>query len=244
MSAITLELISPMRRRFSGRWEDKVTDLMLSETTNITGVSNVYLAQHFGVEPVGTNAHELPMAEYAIARHMGPNAVRDAPYQVLKRWQKLYGHKALIMLPDTFGSEAFLRDLPPDIARQWRGYRQDSGDPVQKGNLYIKDYVRRGIDPRDKTILFTDGLDCQTMLHLYNLFNQLIQVGFGVGTNFTNDLGLISPLSIVMKLIEAAGNPTVKLSDNVTKAMGPASEIEVAKSIFGYQNQFNQATTY
>lgn len=233
-----------LRRRFSGLWEDTVTDVMLSETKNITGVSNVFLAHEFKVEPIGTNAHELPMAEYAVARHMGPNAVHNAPYEVLRKWQQLYGHKALIMLPDTFGSDVFLRDLPSEYARHWRGYRQDSGDPVEKGYQYIADYQRRGIDPRDKLILFTDGLDCGAMHTLHKTFHQLIQIGFGVGTNFTNDLGPISPLSIVMKLIEAAGNPTIKLSDNIAKAMGPETEIEIAKRIFGYTNGFTEATTY
>lgn len=234
-----------LRRRFSGLWEDTVTDAMLTGTSgNITGASNVFLAKRFGVEAVGTNAHELPMAEYAAARHQSPNAVRYAPYQVLERWQKLYGHKALIMLPDTFGTEAFLRDLPAEFAWQWRGYRQDSGDARTIGEQYIADYERRGIDPRDKLILFTDGLDCQRMLQLYEAFVGRIGVGFGVGTNFTNDLGLVEPLSVVMKLMAAAGNPTVKLSDNLAKAMGPTAEIETAKQLFGYTGDFNEATRY
>lgn len=232
-----------LRRRFSGPWEDWTTEQLL-KTGNVTGVSNVYLAQRFGVEPVGTNAHELPMAAYAIARHMGPNAVRQSPYDVLKKWQGLYGHKALIMLSDTFGTDAFLRDLPPQYAWQWRGHRQDSGDPFVVGEKIIADYTRRGIDPADKLVLFTDGLDCQRMLALYEHFVGRVQVGFGVGTNITNDMGLIGPLSIVMKLVAAAGNPTVKLSDNIAKAMGPESEIKVAKEVFGYTNTFTEATRY
>lgn len=234
-----------LRRRFSGPWEDIVTDAMLSGTqSSITGVSNVYLAKKFGVPPIGTNAHELPMAEYAIARHMGPNAVRNAPYSVLEKWQGIYGQKALIMLPDTFGTDVFLRDLPPQYAWQWRGFRQDSGDAIKVGEKYIADYQRRGIDPMDKLALFTDGLDCQRMLQIYEALVGKINIGYGVGTNFTNDLGFIDPLSIVMKLMKAAGNPTVKLSDNLAKAMGPEEEIVAAKKIFGYTNRFSEATTY
>lgn len=233
-----------LRRRFSGNWEDIVTEAMVSGTKSVIGVSNVFLAKKYGVEAVGTNAHELPMAEYAVARHLSPNAVRRAPYQVLKRWQELYGHKALIMLPDTFGTDAFLRDLLPQYAWQWRGYRQDSGDAVAIGEKYIADYERRGIDPRDKLVLFTDGLDLERMQQLHATFAGRIGVGFGVGTNFTNDLGLVKPLSIVMKLREAAGNSTVKLSDNLAKAMGPEAEIVEAKQLFGYQGRFTEATTY
>ncbi len=233
-----------LRRRASGPWEELLIEKMLAETNNIIGVSNIYLAKKNGVEAVGTNAHELAMAEYAVSRHRSPMAVRQSPYQVLRNWEQLYAHKALIMLSDTFGTDAFLRDLPPDIALRWVGHRQDSGDAIMVGEKVIADYERRGIDPTEKKVLFTDGLDCQRMLQLYEHFVGRIQIGFGVGTNFSNDLGLVNPLSIVMKLIEAAGNPTVKLSDNLAKAMGPEAELVVAKQIFGYTNRFSEATTY
>ncbi len=232
------------RRRFSGPWEDYATEELLSKTSNITGVSNVYLAMKYGVEPQGTNAHELPMAEYAVARHMSPHHVRQTPYRVLEKWQKLFGHKALIMLSDTFGTDAFLRDLPMEHALQWRGHRQDSGDPIVIGEKIITDYRRRGIDPRDKITLFTDGLNCERMGKIYDHFSGRILVGFGVGTDITNDMGSINALSIVMKLKEAAGNSTVKLSDNLAKAMGPEEEIAIAKEIFGYTNEFREETTY
>ncbi len=234
-----------LRRRFSGPWEDTVSETLLGETKCITGISNVALAMKLGIEAQGTNAHELPMAEYAMARHMGPNAVCEAPYKVLERWQNIYGHKALIMLPDTFGTDAFLRDLPPQYAWQWRGYRQDSGDARVIGEKYIADYVRRGIDPRDKVILFTDGLKAnEQLVPLYESFAPRIGVGFGIGTDTTNDLGFIPALSIVMKLMEAAGNETVKLSDNIAKAMGSEAEVAKAKKIFGYENSFTEATVY
>ena len=233
-----------LRRRASGPWEELMIEKMLAETSNIIGVSNVYLAQKNGVEAVGTNAHELAMAEYAVSRHRSPMAVRQSPYQVLRNWEQLYGHKALIMLSDTFGTDAFLRDLPPDIALRWVGHRQDSGDAMVIGEKIIADYKRRDIDPTEKRVLFTDGLDCQRMLQLYEKFAGRIQVGYGTGTNFSNDLGLVKPLSIVMKLTEAAGNPTVKLSDNLAKAIGPEAELVVAKQIFGYTNRFSEATTY
>jgi nicotinate phosphoribosyltransferase len=233
-----------LRRRFSGPWEEFITEDFLTRTKNITGVSNVYLAMKYGVEAQGTNAHELPMAEYAVARHSSPAYVRQTPYRVLERWQKLYGHKALIMLSDTFGTDAFLRDLPTEYALQWRGHRQDSGDAVEIGEKIIADYERRVIDPREKIILFTDGLNCERMLELYTTFVERILVGFGVGTNFSNDFGAIRALSIVMKLVEAAGNMTVKLSDNLAKALGAREEVEIAKEIYGYTNQFREETTY
>ncbi|MEK7639276.1 MAG: nicotinate phosphoribosyltransferase [Patescibacteria group bacterium] len=233
-----------LRRRASGPWEDFLTEQLLTKTQSVTGTSNVYLAKQFKVTPIGTNAHELPMAEYAVSRHMGPVAVRQSPYEVLRKWERLYGHKALIMLSDTFGTDAFLRDLPSDIAVKWQGHRQDSGDAVLIGEKIIADYERRSIDPSEKRILFTDGLDLERMLKLHETFAGRIGVGFGIGTFISNDLGLIPALSIVMKLVEAAGNETVKLSDNIAKAMGSKDEVALAKKIFGYTNRFTQATTY
>ena len=43
-------------------------------------------------------------------------------------------------------------------------------------------------------------------------------MGFGIGTNLTNDVGL-EPLNIVMKLTEVNGQPVAKLSDAPGKAL-------------------------
>ncbi|MCA9357216.1 nicotinate phosphoribosyltransferase [Candidatus Nomurabacteria bacterium] len=233
-----------LRRRLSGLFEDLMIQAMTQRTNCIISVSNMYLARKNNVQSDGTNAHELPMAESAIARHISPEAVRQSPYEVLRKWEKLYGYSSLKMLSDTYGTEAFLSQLPQEIAVRWAGHRQDSGDPFVIGEMIIADYIRRGIDPSDKIIIFADGLDCQLMLRLYDRFASRINVGFGVGTNFSNDHGFFEALSIVVKLIEAAGNPTVKLSDNLAKGMGPEAEQQVIKSIFGYNGDFYQATRY
>ncbi len=104
-------------------------------------------------------------------------------------------------------------------------------------------YKKHGIDARDKLIIFSDGLDMQKMIKLHAEFERHINVSFGWGTNLTNDLG-IPPLSLVMKLAEAAGKPAIKLSDNIAKATGPHKEIAVAKLIFGYDVAFNEQPKY
>jgi nicotinate phosphoribosyltransferase len=59
----------------------------------------------------------------------------------------------------------------------------------------------------------------------------------------TNDFRGLVPddalraFSLVCKAVEANGNPTVKLSDNPRKAMGPALEIERYKRVFGVGTQ-------
>jgi len=50
----------------------------------------------------------------------------------------------------------------------------------------------------------------------------------------------LQPFSLVCKVVSADGRPTVKLSDNPNKAMGPKEEIERYKQIFGVDQQVTQ----
>ena len=234
-----------LRRRVSGPGEEHVTERLLNEVPQvITGVSNMYLADKYGVEAQGTNAHELVMALVALARHIGPNAMKETLYTVLQQWQELYAHKALIMLDDAYGSDVFRARLPEKFLRDYRGFRHDSGDAVQYGEDTIALYKKAGIDPRNKLIIFSDGLNPERVVDLYQHFAGRIGVAFGMGTNFTFDVGLIKPLSLVMKIQEAAGNPAVKFSNNLAKAVGDPSEIKYYKDVFGYTNTFTEDVTY
>ena len=47
----------------------------------------------------------------------------------------------------------------------------------------------------------------------------------------------LAPFSLVCKALSANGRPTVKLSDNPAKAMGPKDEIERYKRVFGVGQQ-------
>ena len=68
-----------------------------------------------------------------------------------------------------------------------------------------------------------------------------IRFSAGWGTFLTNDFRNCDPLggdgfnpiSLVCKLTDVDGRPAVKLSDNYLKAMGPASEIERYRKVFG-----------
>jgi nicotinate phosphoribosyltransferase len=68
-----------------------------------------------------------------------------------------------------------------------------------------------------------------------------IRFSAGWGTLLTNDFrncdprggDAFNPVSLVCKLTEVDGRPAVKLSDNYLKAMGPASEIERYRRVFG-----------
>lgn len=234
-----------LRRRAGALWEDYMAGRLVSECGPVfTGVSSMYLADKLGVEAVGTNAHELPMAVTALAAHMSDDAIKMAPYTVLEDWQTLYSFKSLIMLDDTYGSDAFRRFLPYKLLKAFKGFRHDSGDPFKYGEEVIALYKANGIDPRNKIIIFSDGLNPQKVVELYEHFAGQIMVAFGMGTNLSNDFGLIKPLSLVMKLKEAAGNPAVKLSNNLNKATGDPAEINRYKRAFDYTNTASEALQY
>lgn len=205
---------------------------------SFVGVSNVRIARELDVEPMGTNAHELPMVEHAIRRHMGPTAVTEGPQAVLENWQDLFGSSLLIILPDAYGSRRLIDQLPRRYAVHWKGFRQDSGDPIEFGEMVIAFYQKHDVDPRGKLVIFSDSLDISKILKLYNHFKGRLKVSFGWGTNHSNDTGAYKPLSTVVKVVEAAGRPTVKLSDDVSKAVGDPDEIRITKEIHGYSSTY------
>ena len=125
----------------------------------------------------------------------------------------------------------------------WRGLRQDSGDPAVFGERAIRFYEEHDVDPKTKYVVFSDGLDAEAIVGLYERFKDRIGVSFGWGTNLTNDVG-IRPLSLVMKAVESCGHPTVKLSDNPAKATGPAEWVEIFKRIFAAEEGAYQECRY
>ena len=225
------------RRRHSFLWQDWSVQAMIEGLeSKFTGTSNCLIAMRREVEAIGTNAHELPMVYAALARTDAELA--RAPYQVLADWQDEHDGNLRIILPDTFGSAGFLKTAPDWLA-SWTGIRIDSGDPAAAAELAIAWWQERGEDPRQKLVIFSDGLDVDQIEALHRQFLGRVKVSFGWGTMLTNDFrGLalgdaLAPFSVVCKAVSANGNPTVKLSDNPLKAMGPAAEIARYKRVFG-----------
>lgn len=180
------------------------------------------------MQPIGTFAHELPMVYAALADKAGDNPL-DGHYQVLQDWQQLYGEGLSTALTDTFTTEFFFADFTPEQMASWKALRHDSGDPMQFGDRVIDFYEQRGIDPREKTIVFSDGLDIETIIKLADYFKDRIKVTFGWGTTLTNDLG-VKANNFVMKATAVDGVPTVKLSDVEGKYTGPDDKIEEYKT--------------
>ena len=229
------------RRRHGYLWQDVCVQAMIEGLGDkFTGTSNCLIAKKREVEAIGTNAHELPMVYSALAQ--GDAELAEAPYKVLEDWQEEHDGNLLIILPDTYGTEGFLKRAP-DWLRHWTGIRIDSGDPASAAEAAIRWWQNIGEDPREKLVIFSDGLDVGKIEELSKQFLGRVKVGFGWGTLLTNDFrGLVpgdalAPFSLVCKAVSANGRPTVKLSDNPNKAMGPAHEIERYKRVFGVGQQ-------
>ncbi len=229
------------RRRHSYLWQDWCVQAMMEGLgDSFTGTSNCRIAMHRDIEAIGTNAHELPMVYAALADT--DEQLANAPYDVLSDWHDEHEGNLRIILPDTYGTAGFLKNAP-DWLTSWTGIRIDSGDPATGAEMAINWWKERGEDPTRKLVLFSDGLDEQKITELYAQFQGRVRVGFGWGTLLTNDFrGLVpddalAPFSLVCKAVEANGRPTVKLSDNPNKAMGPVEEIERYKRVFGVGEQ-------
>jgi len=221
------------RRRFSREWHEEVLRKLAAHAPNhLLGTSNVHLAYYLDMKPIGTFAHEMYMAFSGIF-HENDDDIRNSHNRVLQYWWQEYGESLSIALTDTYGTDFFFRDFTPEQARLWRGLRHDSGDPIKFGKKAIAFYEKLGIDPKTKTLVFSDGLDLSALLCIWWEFRHLINVVFGWGTNLTNDLGF-KPLSLVVKATAACGHGTVKLSDNLAKAMGNPKDVERFKKIFGH----------
>jgi len=207
-----------LRRRLSAEAQEMVVKA-LAETqyacSTFIGTSNVYLAKKFGLTPVGTMAHEWIMC-------VGQGNPKHNPaysnHYAMKAWIKEYGTKNGIALTDTIGSDLFLRDFDDEIATLFSGVRHDSGDPIEWGEKFIKAYEELGINPKTKTLLFSDSLDFEKADTLFRYFNPKINVAFGIGTYLSNDT-CVKPLNIVMKVTTCNGRDVAKISDAPGKGM-------------------------
>ena len=231
------------RRRFSRDWQHYVDRTLAEELpAQFLGTSSAESAMLHGLVPMGTSAHELTMVMSGIM-HDSDDLIRASHNRVLQDWWDLYGWGLSVAVTDTYGSEFFFRDMEESQARAWKGLRHDSGDPFEFGEKAIRFYEGHGIDPREKLLIFSDGLELPIILALSRRFHGRIKLSYGWGTNLTNDLGF-EPISIVVKAVEANGHRTVKLSDNLAKATGSREDIERFKRIFGHSHEREEAVRY
>ena len=223
-----------MRRRYSAATQDLiVAGLKNSKIPGFVGTSNVYLAKKYGVTAVGTQAHEFFMCQQG---HREINPAYSNRF-ALQAWNDYYKTKLGIALTDTIGTDVFLRDFDENFSTLFSGVRHDSGDPFKWGDKMIAHYKKFGIDPKTKTLLFSDSLNLTKAAMLYDYFKDKAKVAFGIGTYWTapfdpESLAMyngikdveIHPLNIVMKPIEFNGAPVCKLSNDLGKVMSQDKE--------------------
>ena len=201
------------RRRLSRAWQDTVVRKLI-ETGHCIGTSNVYLAMKYNVKPIGTYAHEFVQMYQGISKI--PLAYTN--YYAMKDWFNEYNGDNGIALTDTLTTDLFLLDFDYLQASTYTGLRHDSGDPYEWGEKVIQHYKDLGIDPKTKTLLFSDSLDFDKAEQIYQYFKDKCKVSFGIGTYCSNDTSAL-PLNIVIKLQYVNGKPVAKLSDVEGKTM-------------------------
>jgi nicotinate phosphoribosyltransferase len=214
------------RRRFSRAWHEEVLRVLAAKLGTVrspgqtgaapgqlAGTSNVLQAMRMGLLPLGTMAHEYLQASQAL----GPR-LRDSQIFAFESWAREYRGDLGIALSDVYGMNAFLRDFDLYFCKLFDGARHDSGDPFTWGERMLEHYQRNRVNPRTKTLIFSDGLTVPRTIALYQQFRGRCQLAFGIGTNLTNDLGY-EPLQIVIKMVRCNGQPVAKLSDTPSKNM-------------------------
>ena len=233
------------RRRYSFDNQLEVVEDLMSCFNNgnpfLVGTSNVYIAMQTGLTAIGTHAHEWFMFH---AVHYGYTM---ANYRSLENWVKVYDGDLGIALSDTFTTDVFFRTFDKKLAKLFDGVRHDSGDPFEFATKVVAHYKKLGIDPSSKTIVFSDGLNTDLAVELHKFCKDLgikvsvtsidapkvaIKSSFGIGTHFTNDVG-VKALNIVIKIVQVKVGDiwvdTVKLSDNPVKHTGTQEEIKLCK---------------
>ena len=217
------------RRRFSCNWHRIVIDILLKGLPNsFIGTSNLHYAKEFGILPIGTMAHEWLQAHQALYK------IEDSQRIAFQNWANEYRGDLGIALTDVIGVRAFLDDFDLYFAKLFDGVRHDSGNPFAFGELILDHYRKMKINPKTKTIVFSDSLNFESAINIFNEFSEFINVSFGIGTNLTNDMGF-SPLQSVIKMVKCNGRDVAKISDEEVKVVCENDEyVRYLKHVYKY----------
>lgn len=223
------------RRRHSFAVQDEVVATLQQYGKTFVGTSNVHLAMKHGTRPIGTHAHEWFMF------HGARYGFKMANTLALENWTHIYRGDLGIALSDTFTTNEFYEVFDKKFAKLFDGVRHDSGDPIAFAEKTIRHYLELGIDPLYKTIIFSDALNYEKVKSIAAYCRGKIGVSFGIGTNFTNDVGLPA-MNIVIKMTEAqpegeTWTAVIKLSDEPAKYTGDADMISLAKKVLQIPNE-------
>ena len=193
------------------------------------GTSNVHMAMLHKTKPIGTHAHEWFMF------HAARYGFKMANAMGLEHWVDVYRGDLGIALSDTYTTEVFFSQFDKMFSKLFDGVRHDSGDPILFADKVIAHYQKLGIDPKSKTIIFSDSLNYDKVASIAEYCRDKVGMSFGIGTSLTNDVGL-TPMNIVIKMTAAlpkdgAWTEVVKLSDEQGKYTGSMEVINLAKTL-------------
>lgn len=206
------------RRRYSFAVQEAVVSYLQNHFTNFNRTSNYLLAYRLGLTPVGTQAHEWFQAHQRLSTNL-----QDCQKTALQVWLDEYPHDLGVALTDCITMDAFLRDFDYYLASHYQGLRHDSGDPIEWGEKAIRHYQQLGIDPKTKLLVFSDSLNFDKALKIYQYFNNRVKLSFGIGGFLACDIPSkefnTKSLNIVLKLTECNNQPVAKLSDSPGKTI-------------------------
>ena len=218
------------RRRLSQPVQEAIVEVMEAEFPgHFVGTSNVDIARRHDISPMGTMAHEWVMAH----QQLGSRLI-DSQRAALEAWVQEYRGYLGIALTDTVTLDAFLRDFDLYFAKLFDGLRHDSGDPLWFAEKCIRHYESLGIDPKTKTLIFSDSLTFDKAMRIKTALEGRIRTSFGIGTNLTCDVPGVKPMNIVIKMVSCNGQPVAKISDSPGKTMSrDESYVSYLKHVFG-----------
>ena len=207
------------RRRLSREWQDHVVEVFAHQTKNCIGTSNVYLAMKYNLTPIGTYAHEY------VQMYQGIDSIPLAytNHYAMRDWYDEYRGDNGTALTDTLTTDLFLRDFDRAMVNNYTGVRHDSGDPFVWADKILAHYRSYGVDPKTKTLLFSDSLNFDKAQEIYDRYKDECRVAFGIGTFVSNDTDE-EALNIVIKLQYVNGRPVAKVSDASGKTMSDDEE--------------------
>ncbi len=219
------------RRRATKDYQTRVVCDVAEEETLFElfqGTSNVVLSKELGLNPIGTIAHEIPMVCTALASVHGEDAMRAEQDIIIAKWLSL--NLPEILLTDTYGTEWCLKNLSQTLLQEIKALRIDSGDPAIQAQLANKILKERSLPI--KPLIFSDGMDDDSMLELQSMFRVSQPVRFGWGEKFSNNWFPDNRSKLVAKIVRADNIGTVKLSDEISKAIGDPDEIRRYQNVF------------
>ncbi|RNF26058.1 putative nicotinate phosphoribosyltransferase [Trypanosoma conorhini] len=205
------------RRRYSFAVQEAVVKALQRHpkfSRYFRGTSNYLLAKNLNLPAIGTQAHEWFQAHQQLAP-----TLRDSQRVALRQWLVEYPHDLGIALTDCISMDSFLHDFSKDLANAYVGLRHDSGDPIEWGEKAVQHYRELGIDPKSKTLVFSDSLDLEKAAMLHRIFTSEVNVMCGIGTQLSCSIPGVRGLNIVIKMTGCEGKPVAKLSDAPDKTI-------------------------